>query len=844
MSIHSKPAHTLPAPPSVPQLLLYILLLGWLPAAAVVVGIVTLFLPSTWPALWSRLAAWGLLAGLVLPPVAGFVGLVHRRPWSNLRAFGLALGAAAAYAALAVAIRAVTAPAGEMRSLPLVSEPVLRLVLLLPAVWLIAAAGLPWAGLSGRLVPAILGVARPRVAGWFAGLAVAAVLTVGWPLTGALGDSWVSLLLAVYTLALVLPEEMMFRGAVVGVLTRAFHHRRGLAVLVAILTYVAFTPTQLVPRNDWGKLVLLVAAIPYAMLLTELRLLTGNIWAGVAVAWAYRAFPLLFTDPRVELPLLTEPWQTAARLWMVLAAGGLALLLLAVRVWLAPRWRLLPWQKGAAALLAAAACWGVWLGLWVNFGRPGFYNDGFLIIMAEQADLQDAAGIGDLPARRAFVRERLVDTARRTQAPVIEALQAAGLPYRRFYLINMIQVKGHHRRMAEFAGLPGVARVALNPNVRPYPARVKLGYGPSPDEGRGVEWNIAQVRADRVWEMGITGRGIVVAGQDTGYDWQHPALKRAYRGYRGPGNVNHNYNWHDAWENTPEPFDDDQHGTHTMGTILGNDGQDNRIGMAPDAQWIGCRNMRRGIGNPASYTECMEFFLAPYPLNGDPFTGGDVLQAPHIINNSWGCPDFEGCDDPILEPATAALRAAGIMMVVSAGNDGPACETVSEPPARYGNVFSVGATGRGGLITGFSSRGPVPGSPQAGLKPDVTAPGANIRSSLPGGGYGTADGTSMAGPHVAGLVALLWSANPALAGRIEATEEIIRRSARPTPVTAACSPAAAAEPEIPLAGELEALAQGNACTCGGVSGTPNNVYGWGEIDALEAVRLALAYNSR
>jgi serine protease AprX len=413
----------------------------------------------------------------------------------------------------------------------------------------------------------------------------------------------------------------------------------------------------------------------------------------------------------------------------------------------------------------------------------------------------------------------------------------------------MIRVDGHHRLMADFANLPGVAKVMLNPNVRPFPFSFDIGYGDGPVENPGIEWNISQTRADEVWERGITGQGIVVGGQDTGYDWQHPALRRAYRGNHGPGGeVDHTYNWHDAWSEATIPFDDNQHGTHTMGTILGDDGQGNQIGMAPGARWIGCRNMRRGLGNPASYTDCMEFFLAPYPPGGDPFTDGDVSMAPHLINNSWGCPDIEGCDDAVLEPAADALRAAGIMMIVSAGNDGPSCETVTEPPARYDSVFSVGATDNQDQITGFSSRGPVPAddSPEEAtpvlLKPDIVAPGANVRSSLPGGGYGTASGTSMAGPHVAGLVALIWSANPELTGQIDATEQIIRQSARPVEVNTSCSLEPSSTMDNTLLDELEGLTNGNACACGGVTGVPNNVYGWGEIDAEAAVELALEWD--
>jgi len=238
--------------------------------------------------------------------------------------------------------------------------------------------------------------------------------------------------------------------------------------------------------------------------------------------------------------------------------------------------------------------------------------------------------------------------------------------------------------------------------------------------------------------------------------------------------------------------------------------------------------MRRGFGNPGAYAECMEFFLAPYPLGGDPFRDGRVQLAPHVVNNSWGCPEFEGCATDTLRLAVEALRAAGIMMVVSAGNDGPACASAAVPPANYDAAFSVGATDNSGQVASFSSRGP------AGelIKPDVSAPGSNIRSSLPGGGYGTASGTSMAGPHVAGLVALLWSADPGLIGEVDATEALICRTARPRPVVGACS---ASEPSGPFA----ALLANPICACGGVTGSPNNVYGCGVIDAAAAVQAAL-----
>jgi subtilisin family serine protease len=355
-----------------------------------------------------------------------------------------------------------------------------------------------------------------------------------------------------------------------------------------------------------------------------------------------------------------------------------------------------------------------------------------------------------------------------------------------------------------------------------------MPYGGAGDAGEELQGNLAAVHADRAWELGATGEGVVVGGQDTGYAWDHPALRPHYRGWDGEA-ADHAYNWHDAWNDTREPFDDGSHGTHTMGTVLGDDGEGNRIGVAPGATWFGCRNMRRGFGNPGSYAECMEFLFAPYPFGGDPFRDGDVSRGAPVVNNSWGCPRMEGCFPESLRQAVEALRAAGVMMVVSAGNDGPACSTATTPPANYDAVFSVGATTDGGSVVGFSSRGPAGGL----LKPDISAPGQQVRSSVPGGGYGTAGGTSMAAPHIAGTVALVWSADPGLMGQVDATEELLCRAAEPKGVATSCD--VVSIPEGPLAG----ASNPQACACGGVTGVPNNVYGCGVVDAGAAVEAVL-----
>lgn len=341
-------------------------------------------------------------------------------------------------------------------------------------------------------------------------------------------------------------------------------------------------------------------------------------------------------------------------------------------------------------------------------------------------------------------------------------------------------------------------------------------------------WGVTKTEADLLHEQGIKGAGAVIGGSDTGFDWTHPAIQEMYRGYSNT-NSDHNYNWHDAIHqvsplSNPDkpnpcglsikyPCDDHSHGTHTMGTMVGIQGDTLTIGMAPEAKWIATRNMERGNGSLQSYLEALDWFLAPTDTND---LNPDPSKAPDVINNSWYCSVDEGCNVDnwsLMRTSVSNLKAAGIVVVASAGNFGPGCETISFVPGLIDEAFSVGATDSEDTIAGFSSRGLVAADGSFRLKPDVSAPGVNVYSSVLNHNYSSYSGTSMAGPHVAGLVALMISANPDIAGQVDTIQEIIKNTA------------------VPLKSNQD---------CSGIDGEtiPNPVYGYGRINALAAVNEA------
>jgi serine protease AprX len=471
------------------------------------------------------------------------------------------------------------------------------------------------------------------------------------------------------------------------------------------------------------------------------------------------------------------------------------------------------------ALLGASGSFGSSVTDWQSKVQPSVLATAsagsvpFLIFMKEKADLSGAANVRAKAERGYWVYDQLNRVADRSQQEILAILDSQGVTYQRFWAANMILAGGSLELVKALASRDDVKGIYANPNVHFAEPVESTG---SPDAADLIEWNVSQVRAPDVWAQGFTGQGVVVGGQDTGYQWDHPALINQYRGWVG-GAATHDYNWHDAihdprpgnpcGQDSPFPCDDLGHGTHTMGTMVGDDGATNQIGVAPRAKWIGCRNMDHGDGTPARYTECFEWFIAPTDLSGQNL---DPTMAPHVINNSWGCPPSEGCGDPnVLHDVVVATRAAGIAVVVSAGNGGSSCSSVNAPPAIYDASFSVGATNSSDVIAGFSSRGPVTIDGSNRLKPEISGPGVNVRSSVPRNAYGSLSGTSMAGPHVVGVVALILSAAPQLIGLPDDIQNLL---------------------------QVTAVQRTTTQMCGGIPGDqiPNNTYGWGRVDAFSA----------
>ncbi len=442
---------------------------------------------------------------------------------------------------------------------------------------------------------------------------------------------------------------------------------------------------------------------------------------------------------------------------------------------------------------------------------------GAIITMADRVDLE--ALQADLLADHADRREwheavvlALQEKATITQADILaqlSTLKAQGLveSYHAMWAGNVVLIKASVSALDILVQRADVEMI--------YPDYEIEGIEPVSKGGdepviAGVENGLRAINADLVWNMGITGEGRLVSHLDTGVDGNHPALANRWRGLDPRYSANPEWAWFDPVTNTTFPFDGGSHGTHTMGTICGlGETSGDTIGVAFGAEWMSAGVIDR-VSIPQTVADALLSFQWIVDPDGDPSTVWDV---PDVSSNSWGVTTGHGyppCDQTFWT-VLDGCEAAGIVVIFAAGNEGfsglrrPADRATTDITS-----FAIGAVDGNDPnypIAGFSSRGPTFCSPDGSeaIKPEVSAPGVNVRSSVPGGGYqGGWSGTSMATPHVAGVVALMRQANPNL------TSAQVR--------------------EILLDTAVDLGTQGN-----------DNDYGMGIIDAYQAVLMAQAF---
>ncbi len=649
---------------------------------------------------------------------------------------------------------------------------------------------------------------------WIA-LAIAGALAFPWALWGALGSILDTALTVLVGLLFGAVSGLLLTYSLIEGVNSAEHmiadeHNPwmdGLAAMIVLLILV----TGVFQNSIQWLMAMAVPVLGFAAVALSGygrgRMADGHVWlAPAALIGLATAWPLLFIDPD-ELSIVISSGAGELISWALQA--GLVTLLLGALAGISLMVLRKPLQNAGGKSLPG---WAVAVVLWVAaiavyflVGQPGFYGERLFVILKDQADVSSAASMTDYNARRTYVYQTLVQHANRSQTNLRAGLGRFGIEYKPYYMVNAIEVRGGPLLRLWLESRPEVGRILNNPILRPLAEIPPTASGDATLPATPM-WNQTLIHAPQVWSQGITGKGVIVGQSDSGVQGDHPQLADSYRGAQTGAN---DYNWFDPWYHTNAPRDIGGHGTHTLGSILGND-----VGIAPDATWIGCVNLARNLGNPSLYLDCMQFMLAPFPLNGDPLKDGDPTRGAQVLNNSWGCPVVEGCDPETFQAAVNALSDAGIFMVVSAGNSGyGGCGTVKDPPAIYASVYSVGAIGANGELAPFSSLGPVTVDGSDRLKPNIVAPGVNVLSSYPHSTYYVASGTSMAGPHVVGVVALMWSANPKLIGDIKTTTQILDASAQP------------------YSGAIPA--------CVTDTGIPNDAAGYGIVDADAAVRQAL-----
>lgn len=646
------------------------------------------------------------------------------------------------------------------------------------------------------------------------------LLAIAWLILGALGSFLDGVLVLIISLVVGLLASQLLHHYWFNTLEKdkPISHLDFVLGGLIVGVMLALLSSNLGFNGTWLLSGLMIPAVGWLVMVLVYHSRANTRLAVALLIGLTAGLPLWFADSDVLTLVVWAGSPGESFLWLLLAVG-ICILLGWLMGGIGYALRLLMGDRGLprpGKIILLLLLTIVGLALYLLVGQPGLHGDRLFVILKDQADVSSASQIEDYNQRRQFVYDTLTDHATTSQSRVRRMLDLSLTNYTPYYLVNGLEVRGgiFHRLLLSVH--PDVDRILASPVLRPLPTTPEAVTGDEVAPTRDDLWNLSMIGADRVWsEFNVRGEGVVIGQSDSGVEWIHPELQPSYRGGEG----DHDYNWLDPWDGDAEPTDISGHGTHTLGSIVGES-----VGVAPDASWFGCKNLGRNLANPALYLDCLQFMLAPFPLDGDPFIDGDPMRSAHVLNNSWGCPhDFEGCDPTSLQLAVEALRSAGIFVVASAGNSGPGCSSIDSPIAIYDAVFTVGAVTQSGSITSFSSVGPVTVDGSERLKPDIIAPGSEIISAFPNGSYAELDGTSMAGPHVAGVVALVWSANPALIGDIEATEAILRTSA--TRYTGSSPTGEFSSPGCSVTIDTSIV--------------PNNIAGYGIVNAYGAVELAI-----
>lgn len=406
----------------------------------------------------------------------------------------------------------------------------------------------------------------------------------------------------------------------------------------------------------------------------------------------------------------------------------------------------------------------------------------FWVILRTQADLAPLRSKNLSRSERGLqVFDTLQSAAEFSQASLLRYLASAGYPAESFWIINAVHVSGPASLVTELARRSDVARLEGEH------AYQLIGAQPdaSPASPSAYDnWGLEKTGAPQVWsEYFDRGEGIVVASIDTGVQYDHPALVRQYRGALPGGGFNHNYSWFNAIDDSycanGYPCDMEGHGTHVMGIMVGETVDlVHQTGMAPAARWISVRACTYTSCTDQNLLRAAQWLLAPTDLAG---ANPRPELRPDIINNSWG--GGGSTPDEFFRAVVSAWSAAGIFSTFSAGNvtsDPSTCSSLFYP-AYYPESVAVGGTAvddsfyyASGYHTAF---GPGPALYGSETKPDLSAPAESVLSSYKNSSYATLSGTSMASPHVAGAVALVWSSAPKYRGDIPRTLALLQGGA-------------------------------------------------------------------